>query len=155
MHNDIFEITKNNLSSDEWADDSWFYEDDNVDYTTLLNGNEREEIINDWFDSDSFNSLFSRGSSQDTILYNGGLKEIKEQWYERIRIEVDTLATNHLSSTYSLRKTIDQPIFGYTLFCLPEWSGTKSSTPRELLEWLETLEPGTLLYINSVFDYHS
>lgn len=154
MHSTIYEITQNQVDPDEWATESNFYEDDNVDYTTLLTGDERTEAINDLYDSHLFSSLFSRGEASDTIVYNGNIKVVKEEWYQNLEQELQSLIDGNSCDTYRLRKAINQPFAGYTLFCLPGWAGSSSCYPRELLELLNTVEPGTVFHINSVFDYH-
>lgn len=154
MHSTIYEITRNRVNPDDWAEESNFYEDNNVDYTTLLIDQERTDAIEELYDYCWFTRLFSRGEEPDTIVYNGGLETIKNEWYQELRETLQSLIETKGCDTYKLRKVIDQPFAGYTLFCLPDWNGSSSCFPRDFLELLNDVKPGTVFYINSVFDYH-
>lgn len=154
MHSTIYEITQEAIDPKDWASESNFYEDDNVDYTTLLSGEERDEAIEDLCNSRWFNRLFSRGKEPNTIIYNGNIEAVKDEWYQELQKELQSLIDKRHCDTYKLRKAIDRPFGDYTLFCLSDWCGSSSCYPRELLELLERTKPGTVFYINSVFDYH-
>lgn len=156
MHSTIYEITQEQLERDEWASESNFYEDPNVDYTDLWDDESREQIINDLDECDWFNALFTKGEEPDTIVFKGrdALQPIKEAWYKEIQDNLEALKESDGCDTYRLRKAINNPFAQYTLFCLPDWAGDKTSYPREFMELLNTLEDGTVLYINSVLDYH-
>lgn len=156
MHSTIYEITQEQLERDEWASESNFYEDPNVDYTDLWDDESREQIINDLDECDWFNALFTKGEEPDTIVFKGrdALQSIKEAWYKEIQDNLEALKESGGCDTYRLRKVINNPFAQYTLFCLPGWAGDKTSYPREFMELLNTLEDGAVLYINSVLDYH-
>lgn len=154
MHNTIYEITQHPVDQDDWAEESNFYEDNNVDYTTLLTGKERTDAIEELCNSCWFSCLFSRGKEPDTIIYNGNIDTVKNMWYQELQKELQSLIEKRSCDTYRLRKTIDQPFAGYDRFCLPGWTGDLSCHPRDLLDLLESTKPGTMFYINSVFDYH-
>ena len=156
MHSTIYEITQEQLERDEWASEANFYEDPNVDYTDLLDDESREQIINNLDDCDWFNALFTKGDGPDTIVFKGrdALQTIKEAWYKEIQDNLEALKECGSCDTYRLRRAINHPFAPHTLFCLPDWAGDKTSYPREFMEWLNTLEDGTVLYINSVLDYH-
>ena len=154
MHSTIYEITMNRVNPDEWAEESNFYEDSNVDYTTLLTDQERTDAIEDLYESRWFSKLFHRGEEPDTIVYNGGIEVVKEEWYQELQKILQSLIETKGCDTYQLRKAINQPFAGYTLFCLSGWCGDSSCHPRVFLELLSDVKPGTVFYINSVFDYH-
>ena len=156
MHSTIYEITQKQLECDEWATESNFYEDPNVGYTDLWDDESREQIINDLDDCVWFNVLFTKGEEPDTIVFKGraALQPIKEAWYKKIQDNLEALKERGGCDTYLLRRAINNPFAQHTLFCLPDWSGGKTSYPYEFMEWLNTLEDGTVLYINSVLDYH-
>lgn len=154
MHNFIYEITQNPFNPDDWADESNFYEDCNVDYTTLLTGKERADAIEELYSSRWFGCLFSRGKEPDTIIYNGSIEAVKDEWYRELQKELQLLIEKRSCITCGLRSAINRPFAGYNLFCLPDWAGSSSCTPRILLELLECMKPGSVLHINSVFDYH-
>lgn len=154
MHNTIYEITQNPVNPDDWADESNFYEDSNVDYATLLTGKERTDAIEYLCNSRWFCSLFSRGKEPDTIIYNGNIEAVKDKWYQELQKKLQSLIKKRSCNTYGLREAINQPFAGYDLFCLPDWVGNSSCYPRDLLDLLVNIKPGSVLYINSVFDYH-
>lgn len=154
MHNTIYEITQNPVHPDDWADESNFYEDGYVDYATLLTGKERADAIEDLCNSRWFGCLFSRGKEPDTIIYNGNIDAVKDEWYQELQKELQSLIEARSCNTYRLRKAIDQPFAGYDRFCLPDYVGYCSCHPRDFLDLLENTKPGTVLHINSVFDFH-
>lgn len=156
MHSTIYEITQEQLERDDWASESNFYEDPNVDYTDLLDDESREQIINNLDNYDWFNALFTKGDEPDTIVFKGrdALQTIKEAWYKEIQDNLEALKECGGCDTYRLSRAINNPFAPHTLFCLPDWAGDKTSYPREFMEWLNTLEDGAILYINSVLDYH-
>lgn len=137
-----------------WVDENSFEAGENIDYTTLLSGQERDAAIEDLRKSDWFGRLFSPGKEPDTIVYNGGIETVKGEWYEKLRQELQAFIESGRSDTHRLKKAIDQPIAGHDLFCFPGWLGNGTYRPSVLLEFLETIKPGTVLYINSVLDYH-
>ncbi len=156
MHGEIYEITREQLERDEWASESNFYEDPNVDYTNLWDDESREQIINDLDDCDWFNALFTKGEDPDTIVFKGraALQPIKEAWYKEIQNNLEALKERGGCDTYRLRQALNKPFAQYTLFCLPDWTTDKTSYPCDFMELLNTLEDGAVLYINSVLDYH-
>lgn len=154
MHNTIYEITLDAVHPDDWADESDFYDDVDVDYTTLLTGQERTDAIEELYASHWFNCLFSRGKEPDTIIYNGNIEAVRDEWYQKLQKELQSLIKNRNCDTYRLRMAINQPFAGYDRFCLSDWAGSFSCPPRDLLDLLENTKPGAVLHINSVFDYH-
>ena len=154
MHNNIYEITVDAIDRDDWATESNFYDDDHVDYVTEMEGEERDEAIDDFCKHPDFTKLFTRGEEPDTIVYNGKIDEVTNEWYDNIQKELDEMRKSGKVDSYRLRKAIDRTFFGDELFCLPGHSGTESSFPRELLEMLRYHKAGTVLHINAVFDYH-
>lgn len=154
MHSTIYEITQDIIDPDDWANESNFYEDDNVGYTTLLTSEERVEAIEDLYNSHWFQRLFSRGKERDTIVYNGNIELVKEEWYQNLQKELHELIDQKQCNTYKLRRAINRPFAEDTLFCLPGWYGSQSCHSIKLLELLNDMESGTVFHINSVFDYH-
>lgn len=156
MHGKIYEITQKQLERDEWASESNFYGDPNVDYTDLLDDESRKQIINDLDDCGWFNVLFTKGEEPDTIVFKGraALQPIKEAWYKEIQNNLEALKERGGCDTYRLRQALNKPFAQYTLFCLPDWITDKTSYPCDFMELLNTLEDGAVLYINSVLDYH-
>lgn len=156
MHSTIYEITRKQLEPEEWASESNFYEDPNVDYVELWDEDSRRQEINDLYEYDWFKALFTQGKEPDTIVFKGraALQKIKDEWYKAMRNELEALKARSGCDTFLLRKAVNKPFAGSTLFCLPDWAGDQTSYPREFMEMLDTLEDGSVLYINSVLDYH-
>lgn len=154
MHSFIYEITQDAVHPNDWADESNFYDDANVDYTTLLTGQERTNALEELYDYHWFRSLFYRGKEPDTIVYNGNIEAVKNEWYQALQKELQLFIEERHCNTYRLREAIDYPFAKYILFCLSDWAGNMTCKPRVLLELLEDMKVGTVLHINSVLDYH-
>lgn len=153
MGGHLYELSEDKLEPIYWTDESSFYEDDNVEYTEILEGEERDEAIEIMCSSKWFNQLFVRGEEKDTIIYNGGVDAILDEWYNSIQHEFEKLRNGRKSDSYNLRKSIDNALGGCKLFCFPNWTGIYTVEERELLEYIHGMKQGTVLHINSVFSY--
>lgn len=157
MHSRIIELTLNPLDREDWAEETYFYDDDKIDYLSSLNEDERRESIEDWENGRDaiFRRLFTRGDG-DTIIFKGheALIKVHEEWIDSIKEEVGRLSASEGFDTFSVLASANQVLHSDYLFCLPDWTGHRAEYPRELLSWLDTLEDGTVLHIDAVFDCH-
>lgn len=156
MHSSIIEIRDHRTDKGEWATECNFYDDcgDIIEYCRDLTEDERAGYIEDFMESELFNALFTKGDEADTIVYNGKLDAIKSEWYKSIQVELDKMVAKGSISPYYLNRAIEKPFLSDFLFCLPDWNGDRANYPRELMEWLDTLKDGDVLYICGVVDYH-
>lgn len=159
MHSTIIQLSEKPIGRCEWASEDDFYSDIycKVDYCTLLDGEERSERINDLNSSnDLFSQIFKQGTGNEAFVFRGkkSLFEVRQTWIGEIRRALGSMADGNSFDTFRLLHAVNRPCGIYTLFCLPSWTGNCAVYPSELLEWLNTIEDGTTIYVGAVLDYH-
>ena len=157
MHSSIIELTLEPLDREDWAHEDDFYDDEKVDYVSELDDEERSEIIANLQDGEDpfFSGLFTPGDN-DTIIFKGkdALNNIQKEWVNSIKKEFDNFFESGNFDPSGVTHTINHVLHSEYLFCLPDWTGCCAVWSRELINWLNTLEDGTVLHIGAVIDYH-
>ena len=157
MHSSIIELTLEPLDREYWAHEDDFYDDEKVDYVSELDDEERSEIIANLLDVEDhfFSGLFTPGDD-DTIIFKGkdALNNIQKEWINSIKKEFDNFFESGNFDPYGVTHAINHVLHSDYLFCLPDWTGCCAVWSRELINWLNTLEDGTVLHIGAVIDYH-
>lgn len=157
MHSRIIELTLNPLDREDWAGEDCFYDDEKVDYVSELDDEERRDSIHDWQDgSDAvFRDLFTPGDD-DTIIFKGkdALMKVRKEWINSIKSEVNDFVESGSFSPCRVIHAANHVLHSDYLFSLPDWTGCCAVWSKELLNWLNTLEDGTVLHIGAVVRYH-
>ena len=157
MHSSIIELTLEPLDREYWAHEDDFYDDEKVDYVSELDDEERSEIIANFLDGEDhfFSGLFTPGDD-DTIIFKGkdALNNILKEWVNSIKKEFDKFFESENFDPSGATHAINHVLNSDYLFCLPDWTGCCAVWSRELINWLNTLEDGTVLHIGAVIDYH-
>lgn len=157
MHSRIVELTLEPLDREDWAHEDCFCDDEKVNYVSELDDEERSESITNFLDGEDpfFSGLFIPGDN-DTIIFKGkdALNKIQKEWANSIKEEVDNLVESGNFDTYEVTYAINHVLGSNYLFCLPDWTGYCAVWSRELINWLNTLEDGTVLHIGAVIKYH-
>ena len=157
MHSRIVELTLEPLDREDWAHEDCFCDDEKVNYVSELDDEERSESITNFLDGEDpfFSGLFIPGDN-DTIIFKGkdALNNIQKEWVNSIKKEVDNFVESGNFDTYEVTHAINHVLDSDYLFCLPDWTGYCAVWSRELINWLNTLEDGTVLHIGAVIDYH-
>ena len=96
--------------------------------------------------------------SDDTMRYNGGIEQWKEEYVANIKKRADALTVDNMlewCSTYYLKQAIENPLDTAYHFYLDS-DGCQSFAEQSFgfMEFVCALEPGTVLYIGGVIDYH-
>ena len=157
MHSRIIELTLEPLDREDWAEETYFYDDDKIDYLSSLNDDERRESIDDWENGRDaiFGRLFTRGDG-DTIIFKGheSLMKVHKEWIDSIKEEVDSLSANESFDEFRVFAAVNHVLHSDYLFYLPGWSNNHAEYPSTLLRFLNALEDGAILHIGAVFDCH-
>lgn len=153
MHSRIFELTQANLDREDWATENNFvYDEEKMDYSEELHGDERTEST-DWLKESPLGRLFV--FDKDTLTFKkDALMDIRKDWIASIKKALEVMENKCLYDTFGLRYATKNVLYCNFLFCLPEYTGSGAVYPCELLEWLNTLNDGAVIHVNSVFDYH-
>lgn len=157
MHSSIIELTLEHLDREDWAHEDDFYDDEKVDYVSELDDDERSESIANFQDGEDpfFSGLFTPGDDE-TIIFKGkdALNYIQKEWLNSIKKEFDNFVESGNFDPSGVTHEINHVLHSDYLFCLPDWTGCCAVWSRELINWLNTLEDGTVLHIGAVIDYH-
>lgn len=157
MHSSIIELTLEHLDREDWAHEDDFYDDEKVDYVSELDDEERSESIANFQDGEDpfFSGLFTPGDDE-TIIFKGkdALNYIQKEWLNSIKKEFDNFVESGNFDPSGVTHEINHVMHSDYLFCLPDWTGCCAVWSRELINWLNTLEDGTVLHIGAVIDYH-
>ena len=152
MHSRIFELTQANLNREDWATENDVYDEEKMDYSEELHGDERMESIA-WLEISTLGMLFI--FDKDTLVFKkDALMDVRKDWIASIKNALEVMEKKCLYNTFCLNYATENVLDSHYLFCLPEFTGNMAVYPCELLEWLNTLKDGAVIHVNSVFDYH-
>ena len=98
--------------------------------------------------------------SEDTIRYKGdGIEQWKEEYVANIRKKAEAITVENMlewNSTYYLKQAIENPLdTAYHFYLDGEGCQSFAEPSFEFMQFVCSIEPGTLLYIGGVIDYHS
>lgn len=153
MHGNIYEISQYAIDIEDQVSEDELFDENIMEYVIEHNEDDRNQAIDMMLNSQWFSSLFKAGSDKNTIVFMGGVSNLIEQWHQSIQKELNKMIDQRSTNTWGIREAINCPFRTTDLFCLPDYSGVQAVPQRTFVEWLETLEPGTELCINAVFDY--
>lgn len=152
MHSRIFELTQANLDREDWATENDVYDEEKMDYSEELHGDERMESIS-WLEISTLGRMFI--FDKDTLVFKkDALMDVRKDWIASIKNALEVMEKKCLYNTFGLNYAIENVLDSHYLFCLPEYTGSRAVYPCELLEWLNTIKDGSVIHVNSVFDYH-
>ena len=141
MHSRIFQISTEQIDKENYLDENTLNQGDDsfYDYCANIDDEERKEDIANlvnYLPKGMFELV-----SEDTIRYTGdGMEQWKEEYVANIRKKAEAVTVENMlkwSSTYYGA--------GCQSFAEPSF---------EFMQFVCTLEPGTLLYVGGVIDYH-
>lgn len=97
--------------------------------------------------------------SDDTIRYNGGADKWKEEFVATLQEKAKAVTTENctlwIGEVYQLEKYLKNPLdTAYQFYMDEQCINGSAEQSYEFLRVVSQLEPGTLLYIGGVIDYH-
>lgn len=159
MHSRIFQISTMQIEKDNYLNEDTLSQEylTTFDYCSDIDDDIRMADI-----ANLVNNVLPKGMfeliSDDTMRYNGGIEQWKEEYVANIRknaeaITVDNMLTHR--GTHNLRKAIDNPLNVRYLFYL-DGNGCQSFAEQSIafMDFVCGLTPGAILYIGGVIDYH-
>ncbi len=160
MHSRVFQISTTQIDKENYLNEDTLNQGDNsfYDYCADISDEERKEEI-----TNLVNSILSKGMfelvSEDTIRYTGdGMEQWKEKYVAEIRKKAEAITVENMfewSSTYYLKQAIDNPLdTGYHFYLNGDGCQSFAEPSFEFMLFVSSLEPGTLLYVGGVIDYH-
>lgn len=160
MHSSIFQISTMQIDEENYLNEDTLNQGDDsfYDYCANISDEERKSEI-----SNLVNSILPKGMfelvSEDTILYKGyGLEQWKEEYVANIRKKAEEINVENMlewSSTYYIKQAVENPLnTPYHFYLDGDGSQTFAEQSFEFMQFICSLEPGTMLYVGGVIDYH-
>lgn len=160
MHSRIFQISTTQVEKDNYLNEDTLTQGDNgfYDYCAEIDNEERKENIVDLVKYALPKGMFEL-TSDDTIRYNGGVEQWKEEFVADIHKKAEAITTENrlecIGAVYQLKEALKNPLDTCFHFYL-DGDGCQSYAEQSFafMEFICTLEPGTTLYIGGVIYYH-
>lgn len=160
MHSRIFQITTTCVDKKHFLNECTLLLGDSteLDYCSEIDEEDRkwhiEYLVNKCLPEGMFELV-----SENTIRYKGGVEQwLKEDYVSIVhRKAAELTAENALDwqSAYKLKEAVMNPLdIGYRFYMDDFGCQTYSDQSYEFMRFLIGLEPGTILYICGVIDYH-
>ena len=160
MHSKIFQITEEKPLKDNILNVCTLEQGDGhyYDYCSEIDVEERKFHIDNLI-----NNILPKGMftlvSEDIIRYNGGADKWKEEFVATLQEKAKAVTTENctmwIGEVYQLEKYLKNPLdTGYQFYMDELCINGAAEQSYEFLRVASQLEPGTLLYIGGVIDYH-
>lgn len=160
MYSSIFQISTMQIDKENYLNEDTLNQGDDsfYDYCANISDEERKSEI-----SNLVNSILPKGMfelvSEDTILYKGdGLEQWKEEYVANIRKKAEEINVENMlewSSTYYIKQAVENPLnTAYHFYLNGDGCQTFAEQSFEFMQFICSLEPGTMLYVGGVIDYH-
>ena len=159
MHSKIFQISTEPVEKENYLNEDTLLQGDGsfYDYCSEIDEEERKEHIDYLVNHTLPNGMFEL-ISDDAMRYNGGIEQWKKEYVANIKKRADALTVDNMlewGSTYYLKEAVENPLDVSYHFYL-DGDGCQSFAEKSFafMEFVCGLEPGTVLYIGGVIDYH-
>lgn len=159
MHSRIFQISTTRVEKDNYLNEDTLQQGDGsfYDYCANIGDEERKEDIGYLVEYALPKGMFEL-TSDDTIRYNGGIEQWKEEFVANIHKKAKAITTENMQEympIYNLKEALQNPLnTGYHFYLDGDGCQTFAEPSFAFMEFVCTLEPGTTLYIGGVIDYH-
>ena len=160
MHGKIFQITTAKVDEEGRLTENTIEQGDgtNYDYCSEIDEEERKDaiayLVNEILPSGMFELV-----SENVLRYNGGMDEWEEQLIANIRKKADDIKKGNtflfIGPVYQLAKELRKPLHtGYQFYMDEAGIQSYAEESYEFMCAVSDMQPGTLLYIGGVIDYH-
>lgn len=160
MHGKIFQITEEKPLKDNFLNEDTLEQGDGhyYDYCSEIDEEERKFHIDNLI-----NNILPKGMfelvSVDAIRYNGGANKWKEEFVAAIQEKAQAVTPDNctmwIGEVYQLEKYLKNPLdTGYQFYMDEQGISGYAEQSYSFLQTVSQFEPGKLLYIGGVIDYH-
>lgn len=160
MHSRIFQITTSKVERENYLNENTLEQGggSHYDYCSELTDKERLDSIDNLVNNVLPQSLFEP-VDDNTFRYKGGAEEWKCEFVDCIHKKADEITPKSvfewIGPVYQLEKTLKNPLnTAYHFYMDEECCQSYAEESFEFMQFVCSLEPGTLLYIGGVIDYH-
>lgn len=155
MHSPIFEISTEPVMPEDRMSFDRIFNESYMDWGQEADQSLRSEYLGNMKQSAWYKALFTPGETPDVMIYNGKIKELKQEWCNEMQQELNHVIDSEDFDLFKLECILKQGKFNTTLFVIETLLGSGVAEPgMQFAEWLVQLEAGTPLYIGGVYDYH-
>lgn len=160
MHSRVFQISAMQIDKENYLNEDTLNQGDDsfYDYCADISDEERKEDIIHLVKSVLPQGMFEL-VSEDTIRYTGdGMEQWKEKYVAEIRKKAEAITVENMfdwSPAYYLKQAVINPLdTGYRFYLDGDGCQSFAEPSFEFMLFVSSLEPGTLLYVGGVIDYH-
>lgn len=159
MHSRVFQISTEPIVKENYLDEYTLNQGDDCfyDYCDNIDDDERKEnivrLVNEVLPKGMFELV-----EDDIIRFNGDVEQWKEEYISNIRKKADELNVENMlewSSTHYLKEAVTNPLHtDYHFYLDGEGGQSYAEQSFAFMQLVCSLEPGTILYVGGVIDYH-
>lgn len=160
MHSMIFQITETRVDEDNYLNEDTLTQGDGsfFDYCAEIDEEERKAQIENLVNSVLPEGMFEL-TSDDTIVYKGGAEKWVKSFVADIRSKAAAItaenAMEYVGPVYRLEQALKDPLNTcYWFYRDAEGVSVYAEQSYDFMQEVCRLEPGTMLYIGGVIDYH-
>lgn len=161
MHSKIYQITEERIDNENFITESTFVDGryDFYDYCDDITDDERKSAIDSLTMYLLPTGMFTLDENEkDTLIYNGGADEWKENWVRQIQQKAKAITTENVTEwigeTYALEKELVNPLDIGSRFVTCGYPFTDAQQSGDFMRIMCSLKPGTKLYIGGIIDFH-
>lgn len=159
MHGRVFQIATERIAKENYLNEDTLSQGDYsfYDYCANIDDEERkDEIV--WLVEHALPKGMFSLTGEDTIRYEGGMERWKEEYVANVHRKAEAVTVENMwkwSTTYDLRQAIENPLgVDFRFYLNGDGCQTFAEASFAFMDFVNSLEPGTTLYIGGVIDYH-
>ena len=160
MHSRIFQISTMQIDKENYLNEDTLQQGDGsyYDYCSEISEETRKQDIRNLVNYALPKGMFEL-VGDDTMRYIGGVEQWKEDFMADIRKKAEAITAENMfefiGPVYQLDKALENPLDVAYHFYL-DGDGCQSFAEQSFafMQFVCNLEPGTILYIGGVVDYH-
>ena len=160
MHSKILQITEEKPLKDNILNEDTLEQGDghDYDYCSEIDEEERKFHIANLIDNILPKGMFDL-VAEDTIRYNGGADKWKEKFVAAVQEKAKAVTPDNctmwIGEVYQLEKYLKNPLdTGYQFYMDEHGINGNAEQSYSFMQTVCQFEPGKLLYIGGVIDYH-
>lgn len=161
MHSKIYQITEVRIDKDKFITECTFIDEryDFYDYCADIDEDDRNHAIESLPKKLLPTGMFTLvADEKDTLIYNGGADEWKENWVKLINQKAKAITpenvTEWIGEAYTLEKELLNPLGIDSRFVTDTFPSNDVLQSGDFMKMICGLEPGAKLYIGAVVDFH-
>lgn len=160
MHSKIFQITETRVDRDNYLNEDTLEQGNGhyYDYCSEIDEEERKFHIANLIEKSLPKGMFTL-VGENTIRYNGGADKWKKEFVTAIQEKAQAVTVENcmmwIGAVYQLEKFLKNPLdLGYQFYMDEYGVNGYAEQSYSFLQTVSQFEPGKLLYIGGVIDYH-